>query len=181
MPELARIGARFDTRLRDLRGRVFIGRFAKVPEGNPTSAVPQKRLLRVHRDCFLKAGDIVLDHLGLKYLLAEGPTGMARDAVVNRTFRCIEVDRYLTWTRRGKTVDPVTRLQVDGGTVDLGMIWCNVDPREERLERSSKVASNYEKWKLYTNADIQIDDLIGGQYVAVRAEMVAGIRIVDIE
>lgn len=181
MPELARIGARFDTRLRDIRGRGFIGRFAKVPEGNPTSTVPQKRLLRVHQDCFLKAGDIVLDHVGIKYLLAEGPTGMARDAVVNRSFRCIEVDQYLSWTRRGKRLDPVTRLQVDDAAVDLGMIWCNIEPREERLERSSKVASNYEKWRLYTNADVQIDDLVGGRYVVVRTETVAGVRVVDIE
>lgn len=181
MPELARLGSRFDASFRDIRGRQFFGRFAEVSEGNPTQIVPQKRLLRVHQSCFLRAGDIVLDHAGLRYLLAEGPTGMARQDVVKRTFRCVQVNRHLRWTRMVKKIDPVMKVPVGAGTWDdLGLIWCQVDPREERLERSSHVASSYEKFKLYTDAALQIGDKVD-VYEVTRSERVAGITVADVE
>lgn len=181
MPELARLGARFDAAFLDIRGRQFFGRFAEVPEGNPTQIVPQKRLLRVHQTCPLTAGDIVLDHAGLRYLLAEGPTGMARQDIVKKTFRCVQVNRHLRWTRMQRKVDPVMKVEVSAGNSDdLGLIWCQVDPREERLERSSHVADSYEKFKLYTNAALQIGDKVD-VYGVTRAERVAGITVADVE
>lgn len=178
MPEMSRLGARYDTTYRDSRGRRVTGRFVAVPESNPTQVVPQKRLFRTPANTILRPGDILLDLPGTRYLLAEGPAGVYRQEVVKRTFRCIELDHHLQWTRRTARIDPVMKVEIDDAVADLGLIWCNVDPRDERLERSSKVASSYEKFKLYTNAPLQIDDKVG-DYLIVRVEKVAGVIVAD--
>lgn len=178
MPEMSRIGGRYDTTYQDDRGRKVSGRFVAVPESNPTQIIPQKRLFRTPANTLLKPGDILLDLPGTRYLLAEGPAGVYRQEVVKRTFRCIELDHHLPWRRRTTKIDPVMKVDIDEGISDLGLVWCNVDPRDERLERSSKVASSYEKFKIYTNAALELDDTVG-DYRIVRVETVAGVIVAD--
>lgn len=181
MPDLARLGSRFDMQFRDLKGRQFYGRFAEVSEGNPTQVTPQKRLLRVHKDCALRSGDIVLDRAGLRYLLADGPVAMGRGEIIKKTFRCIELNRQLPWTRMDRQVDAVMNVSISAGTwTTLGQVWCQLEPREERLERSSKVASSYEKWKCYTNVALLLNDKIG-MYSVTRSETIAGVTVADVE
>ena len=178
MVEIRTLGGRFETTYADDRGRKAAGRFVMVPESNPTQVIPQKRLFRAPANTILAAGDILLDLTGTRYLLAEGPAGVYRQDIVKRTFRCIEVDHHLSWRRRMLKTDPVMNVPVDDYVADLGLIWCNVDPRDERLERSSKVANSYEKFKIYTNAALELNDNVG-DYQIVRVETIAGITVAD--
>jgi hypothetical protein len=183
MPDLARLAGRFEADLTTLDGRHFRGRVVELPENAPTSAAPAKRLLRVHPQTFLTPGTLVTDIAGLIYVLAEGVSGQWQGQEVKRTFRMIRLDRVMTWERLQTVAHPVAGVAEDQSwqPVSPGTIRCLLEPATERLERSYRMSTTYERWKLYTDADLRLNDQIDGRMEIVRVEKVAGVTVADVQ
>ena len=182
MPEIPRVASRFDQIYSTITGQKFFGRMVKVPDGNPTSITPQKRLLRVGQRCIVAVGDIIFDHEGLRYILAEGTTAMHAQSTVARTFRLVPADALLLWERPSPVVDPVTQLVKGDAKQNLGMIYGHLEPRDERLERTPRTTGLYEKWRFITPAPVAREDLLdGGRMRIERVERVAGLYMAEVQ
>jgi hypothetical protein len=114
---------------------------------------------------------------GTTWMLGEHGDAETNRGVLFRSFVMFEATQKFTWKKRGKTIDPVTKLERDTGLVDQPAIWGCYEPSPEMFDK--QLHSNFETARLITTADVQRDDVVNGMKVN-RVDMQLGVRIVTL-
>lgn len=179
MPSLRSSDDRFGTELTIIEGGTgtFTGVLAEPGQGEVPAYqfnLP-RRLLRVEHHLPVRPGQVLRTELGTVYMVGRHGDSEARGGALFRTFRLFEADNQYTWKRRGKAIDPVTRLPKDTGLVDQPMVWGAYEPMPEMFDR--QLRSSFETARFITTADVQEDDVVNGMKVA-RVDMQLGLRLV---
>lgn len=181
-PNLFCGGGRFDQEMRDTRGRLFKGRLIGVSESNPTNMKPVNRLLRVTPPCFLKPRDIIFAPDQRRYLLAASPEFNSPVGITAVTFKALLLDKHLTVSRQTATTDAFTGLEVkSSGPVVVDSVWMQMEPLDQKLDRSSHISMKYERWTVYTAFDLQPGDIIDGQYHVTSVEELSGVTMAKVQ
>ena len=154
----------------------FLGtmdRIKQSPSG-PADFTAGRRMLRVDKNCSVQSGAVISDPDGVLFMV--GSNG-ASDQVGGsyRSFRLVEATHQLSWKKRIQVVDPVTHLEKEAPSLDMGLIWCAYEPdAQEAFDR--QIHSNFETARLITASSVGRDDLIGVKKIA-RVDLMIGLRI----
>lgn len=179
MPSLLSVDDRFGTRLTVLEGGSgdFTGSVTEPDQG----AVPAyqfnlpRRLLRVSPTLPVRAGMVVKSEGGSVWMVGQHGAAETSSGPIYRNFRLFEAAGQFSWQRRGKVIDPVTRLEKDTGLVDRPNIWGAYEPgNQEAFDR--QIRSSIETGRFITNANIQRDDVVDGRKVT-RVDLQLGLRL----
>ena len=178
MPSLQSVDDRFGIRLTILEGGSgeFTGILAEPGQGDVPSYqfnLP-RRLLRVAPDMPIQTGMIVRSPEGTVFMVGRHGDSEVRQGRIFRTFRLFEAERQFSWKKRGKVIDPVTRLERDSSLVDQVDIWGAYEPSPEMFDR--QLRASFELARFITNADVQKDDVVNGMKVS-RVDMQLGLRL----
>jgi hypothetical protein len=148
------------TRYRTDTGQAFFGEITKLTRSQPPDNFDSPRLIvRVGVNCAVNAGTIMKTMLGRYYLLGlndDEETGRLQ----TKSFRLFEVPNTLTWKRKSTVVDAVTNLEKGTTDLDLGTIRCALE--KPTTIREEGIGVREETWRLITNQDVRINDVIDG-------------------
>jgi hypothetical protein len=157
--DLRDVAARFRATYTTLSGAKFYGEILTPPQmDNPSRQENPRQFLKVHPAVSVGPGTIMVTQTGRKFLLLDNGDS-DRERVIYKTFKLIQMDHYLAWTRAQKVTDPVTGLGRSFEEVaNLGSIWCALEP-DHQVKDASHITS--ELYNVLTNADLQVDDRVG--------------------
>lgn len=122
-----------------------------------------RRLLRIQTGLPVVAAMVIRDQSGGVYMLGEHGTSETHGTTLFRNYRLFEAPQQYDWQTRGKSIDPVTRLQTDTGLTPPIRIWGVYEPSPERFDRTTHVS--FEAGRFITNRVIKRDDLVDGRKV----------------
>lgn len=144
--------------------------FLTAPAIGNTATLQPLRLLHVPRPCnVVRACAVVTDPQGTKFLLMDSPQGM----VDTWSFRAVQVSQEYSWERKFKGKDPVSGMERDNGSVDMGVIYAYLEnPVEVSLERLTET-----RYQFYTGQDVQVGDTVSGKAVK-QVSKVLGVNLV---
>lgn len=181
MPSLQRADDRFGTPLTVVDGGS--GRITGVVSEPGQGEVPSyqfnlpRRLLRVDIRSPLKAGMVVKSREGTIWMIGSHGDAETYDGTLFRTFRMFEATQKFKWEKRGKAIDPVTRLPKDTGLVAQPEIWGVYEPSPEMFDRQMR--TTFEGGRFITNAPIERDDVVDGKKVS-RVDIQLGLRLAQL-
>lgn len=164
MPDLQAVGERLKTRLNifgggHFNGYVWTSQMRNLPD---TSFVTPRRYVRVEPRCLARPG-MVVDHLGVKHLLAEDREEGFRGEHISRTFRMIVMHSYLALYRSTNTTDTVTGAKKSPTSpTHIKSIWINFEPIRMQNDEV-KVPKRVDRF--ITGEALQLGDLIGDRVV----------------
>lgn len=179
MPSLQSADDRFGGQLTLIEGGsgTFNGILAEPNQGEAPSYqfnLP-RRILRVPAQLSLSPGMVIRTPEGSVFMIGRHGDSEGRGGALFRSFRCFEASGQFTWKRRGKVIDPVTRLEKDSGLVDQPMIWGAYEPGSiEAFDR--QIRSSFETGRFITNADVRLDDVVNDMKVS-RVDQQLGLRV----
>lgn len=137
--------------------------------------VQPRHVLRVRLPSALHLGMVVRSPAGDVYIVGDNGSSETSKGVLWQSFRLFEAQRTVTWERRIKTVDPITRLQRDSSIQLLGTPWVAIEALErEVLDR--KVHASIEQSRFISGADVLPDDLLDGRPV-VKSDLMLGLKV----
>ncbi len=172
---------RFDVEMADLQGRRFRGHFISIAEKNPTNLKLTNRLLKVSSTTFLTPSTIVKAPDGNLYLLAESPSTLFGGVVTHTTFKAIHLDRQMVVKRSSELHDPVTRQMVKQAPTQIATIHAQMEPLDQKQDRSSRMTLFYERWALYTDYTLQVGDTLDDKYKVARVDELSGVTYAQVE
>jgi hypothetical protein len=157
------IMGRYRAVYRTLEGGQFYGHLLTPPKLDNPNRMEQPRLfLQLHPGVRnVSAGKIVVIH-DKNYLVCDNGDH-DRQELNSRTYKLIRVDRYLSWKRQGASTDPVSGLKKGSEPQNLGSIWCALE-YDRTIMDSTQIEA--EKFVLFTNADLQVNDIVGPYTIA---------------
>jgi hypothetical protein len=178
MPSLQRANGRFQTLFSVLEGGSgqFHGQITEPNQGEVPSSVftLPRRLLRVDVNAPVKAGMVIRDPEGTVFMTGNHGDSQTGHGVAFRSFRLFEASQQFSWQKRGKKIDPVTRLERDTGLVDQPPVWGAYEPSPEMFDK--QLRTSMEMGRFITNADVKLDDMIDNRKVS-RVDQMLGLRI----
>jgi hypothetical protein len=178
MPSLHNVDDRFGTLLTIVEGGS--GEFTGIVSEPGQGEVPSyqfnlpRRLLRVNAGLPLAAGMVVTSPEGTTWMLGDHGSSEVSIGAIFRNYRMFEATQKFTWQKRGKVVDPVTRLPKDSGLVPQPDIWGAYEPSPEMFDRQMR--TSFEAGRFITTADVQRDDVVDGKKVS-RVDIQLGLRL----
>jgi hypothetical protein len=178
MPSLSSVDDRFGTLLTIIGGGS--GEFTGIVSEPGQGEVPSyqfnlpRRLLRANAGLPLRAGLVVRSPEGTVWMLADHGSSEVGVGAIFRNFRLFEATGQFSWQKRGKTIDPVTRLDRDIGMVDQPPVWGSYEPSPEMFDRQMR--TSFETGRFITVADVKRDDIIDGRKVG-RVDIQLGLRL----
>lgn len=178
MPSLQRANDRFGTSLTIIEGGS--GQFTGVITEPNQGEVPAylfnlpRRLLRIDINLPVTAGMAVRGSGGTVWMLGEHGDAETARGILFRSFVMFEATQQFSWDKRGKAIDPITRLEKDTGLVAQPPIWGCYEPSPEMFDR--QVRTSFESGRFITTADVQRDEVVDGRKV-VRVDMQLGLRV----
>ena len=179
MLTLKTVGRTFEVPLRVVEGGTgtIYGVLSEAPQDTIPSYifVPSRRVLRVTWPTALKFGQVVEAAAGTRFILGSNGSSEQPEGVLWQGFRLFEVTQKVRWTRRGKVIDPITRLEKEGVDIDMGLISVAIEPTD-REDAERRIHTSVEKARFIAGADIQPDDMLGN-YKVVRSDLQLGLKI----
>lgn len=136
-----------------------------------------RRLLRVAPGVPITIGSIIKGPGGALYMVGQHAPASRLGSVTYQNFRLIETTGRYSWTGRGKSIDPITRLPRDTGLVSKGELWGAYEPAAEVFDRA--IRTQFETARFITNREVSLDDEIDGMKVT-RCEAQLGLYIVSL-
>lgn len=179
MVSLATVQKRFEIVLTLVEGGA--GQFRGVVSEAPQSGQPNyvmtdpRKLLRVKDGVPIVPGQVVQTPGGEKLLVGENGASDSHEGILWRSFRLFLVTKQMVWTRRGRTVDPLTKLERDTAPVELGRPWVVFEPLDREIN-DSKLRRTFEQARFLVGANIQADDLLDDRVVS-KVDSQLGLRI----
>lgn len=179
MLSLKTVGRRFEVPLKVISGGSGIVH-AIISETDQTQIpsyifVPPRRIARVLHPTALKPRHVVETPIGMRFIVGENGPSEQVEGVLWQSFRLFQVTHQLSWTRRKSVIDAVTKQKREDGIQNLGMIHVALEPTD-REEDERRLATQVEKARYITNADVRSDDLIG-DYRVIRSDEMLGVTI----
>lgn len=182
MPSLRNADDRFGALLTIIDGGS--GQFTGIVSEPGQGEVPAyafnlpRRLLRVEAGLPLRAGQVVRSPEGTVWMLGQHGAAETNNGTLFRNFRLFEATGQFRWERRGKAVDPTTRLPKDTGLQLAGMIWGVYEPGSSELFDRT-VHSSFETGRFITTAPVELNDMIDGKKVS-RVDLQLGVNVVTL-
>jgi hypothetical protein len=178
MPSLHNADDRFGTLLTVIEGGSgdFTGIVSEPGQGEVPSYqfnLP-RRLLRVNSGLPLQTGMVVRSPEGTTWMLAKHGDSEVHSGALFRNFRLFEATQQFSWEKRGKVIDPITRLPKDAGMVAQPDIWGSYEPSPEMFDRQMR--TSFEAGRFITTADVKRDDIVDGKKVS-RVDIQLGLRL----
>lgn len=183
MPSLSDTARRFEIPLDDVTaGTSFLATLTEPQPTNPPAFqfTNERRLLRVRDGVADPVGHVVETPAGERFVVADHGYSESRGTrVIFRSYRLYQVTHELTWERRQKLIDPVTKVERDVGYVPVGTgtVLGAYETEREVLDRGLR--SNFEAGRFITNAAVQREDRLGGRQV-VRVDRLLSIWICEL-
>ncbi len=179
MPSLTSVAARFEIPLTVIEGGVGTvnGVLVETSQNTATSTVftDPRRILRVRQPAALEAGMVVRSPVGEIFIVGNNGASELPEGDLWQSYRLFRATKKVLWQRRGKTVDPVTLLPIEGSLQDIGEVWAAIEPaNREAIERRLHVT--LEEATFITGAAVARDDVLDGRPV-VRSDEQLGVRV----
>jgi hypothetical protein len=178
MPSLQRVDERFGSLFTVIQGGggQFTGMLSEPPQGEVPSFqfnLP-RRLLRVEAKLPITEGMVIRTPDGTAFMVGHHGAAESYQGALFRNFRLFEATGQFSWQRRGKEIDPATRLPRDTGLQDLPAIYGVYEPSPEMFDRQMR--TSFEAGRFITNSDVKINDVVDGRKVS-RVDMQLGLRL----
>jgi hypothetical protein len=178
MVTLSSVQSRFEIPFSIIEGGsgTFHGVIAEIDQHLPPSYVftAPRAVLRVSTIGLLKTGTVIQSPEGIPYLVGYNGPSENRGGTLWDSFRLFYLNKQVLWQRRGKIIDPVTRLEQDNGLELMGNIWAVIEPIDrETLDR--KVHTSFEANRYLCGPDVRQDDILDGKQVS-RSDALIGLH-----
>jgi hypothetical protein len=179
MASLTKVGRRFEVPFAIVEGGsgIIHGVMSEADQKQiPVYAfVNPRHVLRTPTATALKAGMVIRTPAGAVFVVGDNGPSEQREGTIWQSWRLFEATGKYKWQRRNKIVDPVTELERDDGYIDMGDIWCALEPMDREVS-DFRMSASFEQSRLISGRPIQHDDLIDGRKVT-RAEHTLGVII----
>lgn len=153
---LAEASHRFEDVLRSGPGVKLTGQITNLKDGTSNYDAPV-RVLLVAENSPARPSMEVITPGGFRYLLADNGNDYSQ-GVVKRSYMMIPLDRQDDHSRRGKVIDPVTKLEKDEAELFSNPIWYHA----RGLSLNEGVLRIPEaRYSIITGADIREGDKVG--------------------
>lgn len=137
--------------------------------------VNPRRILRTDPKTAVRSGMAVQSPSGEVFIVGDNGPSDAPCGTLWQSWRLFEATAQVTWTRRTTIIDPVTQLKREGPPVDLGKIWCLIEPLDREVP-DLQMRASHEQDRVLCGAAIRNDDFVNGKKV-IRADVVLGVRL----
>lgn len=179
MPNLARLNDRFMIKMSVVEGGqgTVMGLLTETDQTQipAYTFVNPRRILRTPLVTAVKTGLVLRSPSGEVYIVGENGASDTPQGTIWQSWRLFEASGQFTWQRRTTIVDPVTRLEREGQTVDMGLIWVAIEPLD-REAPDRRLRISFEQDRFITGAPIASDDIVNGKKI-VRCDRVLGINL----
>ena len=134
-----------------------------------------RRVLRVRTPTMLRPGHVVRSPVGEVFIVGDNGNSEVPEGELWNSFKLFKATGQVEWYRRGRRLDPVTRLEVESSPQSMGLIWAAIEANaRETVER--KLHLSLEEATFIVGADVQRDDTLDGRPV-IGSDDLLGIRI----
>lgn len=137
--------------------------------------VNPRHILRTPIQTALRAGMVVRSPAGGHFIVGNNGPSEQPEGALWQSWRLFEATGQFSWSRRVKYVDPVTELEREHGSEDMGMIWAAMEPLDREVS-DFRMSASFEQMRLITGRPVEHDDIVAGRKVT-RSEQVLGVRI----
>jgi hypothetical protein len=146
MPHFDRIHPSLAEPLWTEEGHFFKGAISQVQNKDVAASkeflFSRRRMFVGRHTDFVVPGTVVRNGMGRRFLAADDGEGYYQ-GVLYRQFRLIEMEKHLDHIRRGDVIDPVTKLKKEGVAVNLGRVWCALEPHTNDEDQIRIEASRF--------------------------------------
>lgn len=179
MLSLKTVGRRFETEAEIIAGGSgkVRGIITETDQNQAPSYIfiAPRHIFRTRWPTPVRPGMVMQTEASGLFILGDNGPSERSEGVLFQSFRMFQVTHKLRWQRRGRILDPITRLETEGVQQDLGDIYVAIEPTD-REELDRRIAMSAEKARILTGVAIQADDMVG-DYKVVRADVQLGIRV----
>lgn len=170
MANLKLVGSRFDTLFRVISGGsgVIRGELTETEQNSQPSYVfvAPRHVLRTRFPTPVKPGMVIQAPAGDVFIIGDNGPSETNKGTIWQSFRLFEATGRYAWTRRGKTIDPITHLDKDTGIPqDLGLIWAALEPLD-RLQIDREIHYSFGQARIITGSPIRNNDMVDNRTVS---------------
>lgn len=173
MPEISALALALGTRFIKPSGAVFRGVLRAPPSGGASydAGYTPRRSLVVARDTNLKAGEVITDTSGTRYLCAAWASDGVMGVQATRSFILFAITGYERWSRPVFSTEPISGQRKVERNRDYGMVAVC---REFYRSREDGTRVDEEVYRVLTGSPLQIGDLLEERRVQ-RVEQILGV------
>ncbi len=137
--------------------------------------VSPRHVLRTRHPSPVRLGMVIRTLAGETYIVGDNGPSEHAQGILWDSYRLFRATHLVTWRRRTKVTDPVTKQKTDGPIENLGQIWVGIEPTD-REENERRMNTSFERARFITGAEVQSDDLLD-EYEVIRSDVQLGLRI----
>lgn len=182
MPSLQTVGRRFENNMIRVDGFPFKGIVVQLEDSPPApyDFTEPRTIIRVPNDSIVQTGDVVIDPVGRRWLLADHDQNVIYDTVSYRSHRSYLLNKRVLWEREQEgIVDPLTQLPKGSGKIALDEIDVLIEMYgREDFDYAIKVREQTRR--LITGVPIQLNDIVDNMVVK-RVDKSLGVWVAEIE
>lgn len=179
MASLSKVGRRFEVPFTIVEGGkgLIRGEMSEADQKQiPVYAfVNPRHVLRTRGTSALKEGMVLRSPAGSHFIVGQNGPSEQPQGTIWHSWRLFEATQQVSWKRRKKVQDPITKLDRDDGLEDMGMIWAAIEPLD-REQSDFRMSASFEQARVIVGRPIKHDDLIEDRKVT-RAERSLGVII----
>lgn len=169
MVSLKTVGNRFSTKFIILEGGsgVVHGEMSETEQNSQPSYVfiAPRHVLRTKFPTLVNPGMAIQSPAGTVFIVGDNGPSETSKGTIWQSFRLFEATGQYLWTRRGKTLDPITKqLQDTHVPEQLGLIWAALEPLE-RMQADREIHYQFGQSRIITGAPLKDDDLVDNRPV----------------
>lgn len=174
---LARPNLRFATKFEIIEGGggTFSGMIDEPSQGVSSAGQPDvpRRMLTVAPHLPITAGMVIRSPEGIPFMTGSHGYSENVQGTLFKSFMLFEADKYVTWQRRKKVIDPVTQVERDNGLENLPMLWGTYMP-DPRKTFDRQVHVSFTGGNFLTTRLVEVDQLVDEKRVT-RVEHLLGL------
>lgn len=179
MVKLAHTHKRFETTLTVIEGGSGIvrGLLTETDQSQipAYTFVNPRRILRTDFFTAVKPGMVIRSQAGEVFLVGENGPSEASGNVIWQSWRLFEATGQVTWVRRTRIIDPITKQPKEGPPQNMGLIWVTQEPLD-RETPDLKLRVSFEQDRFLSGAKVKPEDTVNGKRV-IRADDVLGLKL----
>lgn len=173
--DIRKVGQRFMRVYTKEDGSVFRGLIGKptMTTGNDSFVVRRQVLLVPPKDD-VSPGDMFKSALSKTMLVLDNADEETL-GITQKAYYVLTMNKNLSWSRPVKTKDVITLLEKDGEIERLGTFPCRFDVY--RQEEDSVLRIPETSYRIITNRELRLNDILDDNYVVKRVEKQLGVTV----
>lgn len=173
---LRNVGLKFRMKMKLVTGFEFYGQMLEIPDTSRVSNfLSARRYLRVSPATKLKPTDVAIINKS-KYIIAEHGDGFYLEPVYKH-FKLFEVDVEAQWSKVTKTKHPVTGVEGTTRTVQAGVIYLSMQPKNLISDSLNVPEQTY---TAIANREVARNDVVNGLIVS-KVDHVLGVWLLELK